>query len=122
MRALGGEPRMNQEPYPHERTRPFWRWHVRIFIVSALVCFGLYIRHASDTSGGSDWYWLIPFVTGALLMLHLHYFVRCPRCSRRIRARVVKEREMNSWRYLYDCPACQTTWDSGFVQDAGSGG
>jgi len=95
--------------------RQFWRWHVRIFVFASITAFGLIIWR------DSSWYAVIPFAVGGLLMLHLHRFVRCPGCSRRLRARLVKERYMpNSWRFLYDCPECQITWDSQYVQDTSS--
>jgi hypothetical protein len=106
---------MDEDPYPSRKMRKFWRWHVRIFVIACLATFGLIIW------GDSDWYAVIPFIVGALVMLHMHRFVRCPGCGRRLRARLVKERYMpDSWRYLYDCPNCRTTWDSQYVQEPAS--
>ena len=106
---------MDEDPYPCRRMRPFWRWHVRIFTLACLTTFALVIWR------DSSWYAIIPFAVGGILMLHMHRFVRCPHCARRLRARVVKERyRPDAWRYLYDCPDCQITWDSQYVQDAAS--
>ena len=112
---LSGSTRMDNDPYPYRKMRPFWRWHIRIFATTGVATLGLLVWRDSSC------YAAIPFAVGGLLMFHMHYLVRCPRCSRRIRARVAKERGRgDSWRYLYDCPECQVTWDSQYVQDAGS--
>lgn len=108
---LGHITRMDENPYPHRRMSRFWRWHVRIFVVACVATFGLIIWR------DSSWYGVVPFAVGALLMLHMHLFVPCPHCSRRLRARLVKEHyRPDSWRYLYDCSECQITWDSQYVQ------
>jgi hypothetical protein len=107
---------MPEDPYPPLRMRPFWRWHAGIFAGTCLLTLAL------DAWRGWDWLWVAPFAVGALLMLHMHKFVRCPRCSRRLTARVVRERYMpDSWRYLYDCPECKVTWDSRYILDGSSG-
>jgi hypothetical protein len=77
---------MGKDQYPYRKMRPFWRWHIRIFVTSILATFGLLIWRDSDSS----WYGVIPFAVGGLLNLHMYYFVRCPHCSRRLRARVVR--------------------------------
>jgi formate dehydrogenase maturation protein FdhE len=92
--------------------KPFWRWHSKIFVAACAATFFLFIWHHFW------WDWLIPFAVGALLMWHTHRLVRCPKCSRRLRARVVEERHTtDSWRYLYDCSNCRITWDSQYVVD-----
>jgi len=96
--------------------RPFWRWHVGIFVVVSIATFGLILWH------NSLWYAVVPFVVGALLQWHMHYFVHCPKCSRRLRVRFTKERcVLCSRRYLYDCPDCKITWDSQYVEEPSSG-
>ena len=112
---------MNEDPYPCRKMARFWRWHVGIFAVTCLGTLAMMAWRDLAEFPGFGWCWLIPFVVGALLMLHLHRFVRCPSCSRRLQARLVKERYMpDSWRFLYDCPKCRITWDSRYVQDASS--
>jgi len=119
--ASGASTGSDADPYPHRMMRPFWRWHTRIMVASVFVAFGLLIWRSFSASDASDWYMLLPFAMGGLLMLHMHRFVRCPRCARRLRVRKVREHgRADSWRYLYDCPDCQITWDSQYVQDASS--
>lgn len=89
----------------------FWRWYSWIFPVASLAAFGLIIWR------DSSWYLVIPLTVIIVFLLHMHYFVRCPRCSRRLRPRVVPERWRPGFRhYLYDCPDCQVTWDSRYVE------
>jgi hypothetical protein len=91
---------------------PFWHWHTRIFGFACLGAMGLMIWR------DSSWYGVIPFVVGAALSLHMHRFVRCPDCSRRLRGRLAREpATRDSWRILYDCSECRITWDSRYVQD-----
>jgi hypothetical protein len=103
---------MDEDPYYVSRSMPrFWRWYLRIFPVALLAAVTLSIWR------NSDWYLVTPISVIAALLLHLHYFVRCPRCSRRLRPRIVKERWRSGYRrYFYDCPACRVTWDSHYVE------
>jgi hypothetical protein len=83
--------RTDEDPYYVSRSMPrFWRWYLRMFPVTLVTAVALSIWR------DSDWYLFIPVSVIAALLLHLHYFVCCPRCSRRLRPRVVKER----WRAI----------------------
>jgi hypothetical protein len=119
--ASGANAGTDADPYPHRMMRPFWRWHIRILVASVFVAFGLFIWRSLSVSDSLDWYLWLPFAMGGLMMLYMHRFVHCPRCARRLRVRKVREHGRgDSWRYLYDCPDCQITWDSQYVQDASS--
>ena len=104
---------MAENPYPCRKMGRFWRWHMMIFVLVSFMSFALAIGR------GSSWYAAIPLAVGWLLMLHLRHFVHCPTCSRRLRARIVQERgKPDLLHFLYDCPSCQITWDSQYVQGA----
>src|SRR5580693_8738667 len=108
----------NLPPYPVQKMKRFWRWHIVIFVVSAIVT--LVLGAMGDFAGWPipGWIWVIPFVIGGCLMSHLSWFVRCPNCSKRLKARLVEDLSRPGGdRYFYDCPDCRITWDSGFVQD-----
>lgn len=59
----------------------------------------------------SAWYLCVALAAPALLWIHSTYFMRCPKCSRRIRARILNERGNDTSHYLYDCHFCRTTWE-----------
>jgi hypothetical protein len=102
---------MDEYRYPRQSLPKFGRWYAWIFGIASIGAMGLVIWL------NSDWYAVIPFAVGALLTLHIYRLVRCPRCGRRLRFRLIRERSLpNSWRYLYDCSDCRITWDSRFIQ------
>jgi hypothetical protein len=119
--TLGGIVRMDETTYPFKKMKRFWRWHIAIFVSSIVVTFALAAWRDFDGLPEIGWIWVIPFIVGGCVMVHMEYFVRCPSCSQRLRARKRFISNSHSWRYLYDCPHCRFTWDSGFDQDASSG-
>jgi len=94
--------------YSIRQIRRFWEWEalglIALFGVSMVLCV---VRD-------SEWYIAIGFAGCILLMLRMSYFVRCPKCRRWLRARIVRRR-LTDW-FLYDCHHCRVTWDPGFSQ------
>jgi hypothetical protein len=107
--ARGGG-RMDQTPYPIRKMRRFWRWHVAIFVLASFATLAVLFWAGVRDLRGFDWCWGVPFAVGMLLYMHLYRFVRCPGCSRRLRARV--DEKSGASHFLYDCPHCRVTWDS----------
>ena len=68
-------------------------------------------------------WWYLPLPVAILILgfgwLRMYRLVRCPRCSKRLKPRMVDElyRPAGSKRFLYDCHACQITWDSQYVEE-----
>src|SRR5689334_8653196 len=62
----------------------------------------------------NSWLAVIPFVVAALLGWHRYSRIRCPRCLRRLRARVVALDDLRD-RFFYDCLHCRITWDPKYI-------
>jgi hypothetical protein len=109
--ALNRGSGVDEAPYPTRAMPRFWHNHSNLFGLTCVATMALILW--TDSS----WYAVLPFVVGPLLTLHMRRYVRCPRCDRRLPARLVDVTDTRfSLRYFYDCPNCQTTWDPQFIE------
>jgi hypothetical protein len=84
-------------------------WLREILIVMTSGGAGIVLCVSQD----SFWYALLPFAAATIFMLRVALFVRCPKCSRRLKARLQGHTNCYSLWFLYDCPKCKVTWDPG---------
>jgi len=98
-------------PFPTARmTYP--RWPIAAFFLSPLVALGL------NFAFHTVWFWIIPAVVLLVLILQQRCFIRCPRCSRRLKVRTERLRlgpTRQEDRMFYDCPDCKVAWDPNIV-------
>ena len=125
---------MEQDPHYQTLAMPrFWRKYAVIWAVIVLVAIGLAFERDD-----SFWWNLLPLlvaVTGvSIFRLRMKRFIHCPRCSRTMMFREVNaftpvkgNKEVaysfhahgpGTKKVLYDCHACQITWDPQFVEDS----
>jgi DNA-directed RNA polymerase subunit RPC12/RpoP len=98
-------------PFP-TASMTYPRWPTAAFFLSLLVA--LILTVVLQTF----WIWIVPAVVMVLLILQQRCFVRCPRCSHRLKVRTERVRigpMQQEDRMFYDCPDCKVAWDPNIV-------
>jgi hypothetical protein len=105
--SLSGKTRV-EPSFPVRRMSRLPRWYEWVFSIGCLGTMGLVGWF------NNSWFGVIPFLLVVFLGWHRHTRIRCPQCSRRLRASVVTL-DSHRDRFYYDCRDCQITWDPRYV-------
>jgi hypothetical protein len=109
---------MDQDPHYRTMFMPrLSRWYGLVTAVAILGAMSFAVWRADA------FWWYLPLPVAIFIAgfgwLRMYHFVRCPRCSQHLKPRKVEEifRPAGTKRFLYDCHACQITWDSQCVEE-----
>src|SRR5437899_2149939 len=94
--------------YPIQSMRWSPNKHFRLISFAAVVCIFL--------AALLLWTWLasLPFLVIGIAWWHMTFRIRCPQCSRRMRAREVPLDDDRK-QLFFDCAHCHITWDPTYI-------